>query len=209
MDENFSRILNKLEKNEPGNTDGTIALIQGKVAQIFDQDAQRAIDRYRLALQKNHPQACYLLGAILVENRSKIKGASEESSSLLLRGWLEFQDVNCLIEYIRLSFFLGNDDEGTKYYQILKFVRDDAPHIIEYMPVLYFPKRLPLLVDYLKRHHAGEYATTIKPQVYHQAIQWIRAYLITLNDQKENLMESMTKLEENGEDTIWLEVELR
>lgn len=75
---------------------------------------------------------------------------------MFLRGWTEFSDIECLQEYIRASFFLGNDPEAIKYFQILKAVREDTPHIIAYIPVLKFPERLPLLVDYLKACHSHE-----------------------------------------------------
>lgn len=59
--------MQKLEKNYTQDIDGTISLIQGKVSQVFSGDMDKAIDQYRLALEKKHPQACYLLATTLVE----------------------------------------------------------------------------------------------------------------------------------------------
>lgn len=72
--------MQKLEKNYAQDIDGTISLIQGKVSQAFAGGMDKAISQYRLALEKNHPQACYLLGTVLTEKR-----AHEESLQIFLR----------------------------------------------------------------------------------------------------------------------------
>lgn len=88
-------------------------------------------------------------------------------------------------------------------------IKKDVPHIFEYIPVLSFPQRLPLLLDYIRKHHVYEYLNPIDPQIYQHAIYWIRSRLIELNKEQATITETMIQLEEKGLDTIEIKIKKR
>ncbi len=156
MPQGLEKLMKKADSLREKDPEGVIALIQGRVSQLFKGDYEGAIEQYGKSYLQEHPAVYNPLGKALAGI-----GLIEDSLTVQREGWEKYKDLACLEDCVRLSFHLGNSETAVRYYQILKEQKSDAPHIISLSSEINFSYQLELIKDYFRGVHFQEFPNVL------------------------------------------------
>lgn len=193
MPQGLEKLMKKADTLWKKDPEGIIALMQGRVSQLFKGDYEGAIEQYGKSYLQEHPAVYNPLGKALAGI-----WLMEDAIVVQHEWWEKYGDIYCLEDCIRLSFILKNSMTAVRYYQILKEIKPNAPHLVSFSSELNLSYQFDLVKDYFRGVHFQEFENVISKKSQDAITSWTMRHIDEINTKKTALEQLIEEKEKDG-----------